>query len=104
MEGLELICFNIISSVGAAKSCYMEAIECAKQGNYEEAQTKIGEGDEMQAEGHKAHMELVASECNGTPVSVSLLLVHAEDQLISAEQSKAMALEIIDLYKRIEAK
>ena len=29
MEGLELICFNIISSVGMAKSSYVEAMRAA---------------------------------------------------------------------------
>ena len=35
MEGLELIAFEIISSVGTARSCYIEAISEAKKGNYE---------------------------------------------------------------------
>ena len=30
MEGLELICFEIISSVGMARSLYIEAIQEAK--------------------------------------------------------------------------
>lgn len=31
MEGLELIAFEIISSVGTARSCYIEAISEAKK-------------------------------------------------------------------------
>ena len=38
MEGLELICFEIISSVGMARSLYIEAIQEAKAGNFEQAQ------------------------------------------------------------------
>ena len=37
MEGLELACFEIISNVGTAKSCYINAIHKAKEGDYEEA-------------------------------------------------------------------
>ncbi len=38
MEGLELLCFNMISYVGNARSDYIEAIHRAKEGKYEEAQ------------------------------------------------------------------
>lgn len=38
MEGLELICFQIISASGGAKSAYMVALEAAKEGDYEEAE------------------------------------------------------------------
>lgn len=45
MEGLELIAFEIISSVGTARSCYIEAINEAKKGNYEKAEELIAEGE-----------------------------------------------------------
>ena len=34
MEGLELVAFNIISSVGTARSSYIEAIQKAKEGDF----------------------------------------------------------------------
>lgn len=102
MEGLELICFEIISSVGSAKSSYMEAIELAKQKKFDEAYKKIEEGDEAATAGHQAHMNLISKECAGETTTVTLLLLHAEDQLISAEVIKAMAIEVIELYKKID--
>ena len=47
MEGLELACFEIISNVGTAKSCYINAIHKAKEGDYEEAKKLIEEGNKM---------------------------------------------------------
>ena len=44
MEELELVCFQIISFAGEARSAYMGAIQTAKQGNYEEAEKLIKEG------------------------------------------------------------
>ena len=55
MEGLELICFEIISSVGMARSLYIEAIQEAKTGNFEQAQELIKQGDESFTEGHHSH-------------------------------------------------
>ncbi len=103
MEGLELVCFTIIANVGAAKSMYLEAISVAKQGNFEEARKMIEEGSQTFVEGHKAHMELVQKEASGEAVTPSLLLLHAEDQLMSAETIKIMALEFIELYEKVNA-
>ena len=35
MEGVELICFQIITAAGGAKSAYMEAVNKAKEGLYD---------------------------------------------------------------------
>ena len=89
MEGLELACFEIISNVGTAKSCYINAIHKAKEGNGH------------YAEGHKAHVEMIQKEASGESVETCLLLIHAEDQMMSAETFQVLAGEFIDLCKMI---
>ena len=104
MEGLELTAFQIISAVGTAKSSYIEAIGAAKNGDVDRAEKLIKEGDENFVEGHKAHAGLLEKEASGELGPLGLLLmVHAEDQLMSAEAFKTVALEFIASYKRIEA-
>ena len=41
MEGLELICFQIISAVGTSRSNYIEAIQLAKQGDFDGAKKSL---------------------------------------------------------------
>ena len=53
-------------------------------------------------EGHEVHAQLIQKEAAGEKTPVSLLLLHAEDQMMGAEQFKTMALEMIDLYKRLD--
>ena len=101
MEGLELACFEIISNVGTAKSCYINAIHKAKEGDYEEAKKLIEEGNQMYAEGHKAHVEMIQKEAAGESVETCLLLIHAEDQMMSTEVFKVLAEEMIELYKKV---
>lgn len=103
MEGIELVCFKMISALGAAKSSFMEAIQEAKLGNFDKARNYIEEGSNFQVEGHEAHFGLLQQETSGDSVTLSLLLVHAEDQLMSAEFLKITAEEIIALYERLEA-
>ena len=101
MEGIELISFQIISAVGTARSCYVEAMREAKAGNFEAAENLIKEGKEIFVEGHHAHVQLIQQEANGDKVDFALLLMHAEDQLMSAETFGILAEEFVDLYKQI---
>lgn len=101
MEGLELTCFQIISAVGMARSTYIEAISEARNGNFEKAQEMIKEGETMFTQGHAAHAQLIQQEAGGNPVNPTLLLLHAEDQLMSAEGFKIIAEEMIANYKKI---
>lgn len=102
MEELERICFQIISNVGLARSSYIEAIHKAKAGDYEGAAACMAEGREQYLAGHAAHFELIQKEAKGEQVGGSLILVHAEDQLMSAEGFQIIASELIDTYQRID--
>ena len=98
MEGLELICFNIISSVGMAKSSYVEAMRAAAKGDY-----PLREGDDFYSKGHDAHLELLSREANGEALDAGVILMHAEDQMMAAEVVRLMAEENIKMSKKIQA-
>lgn len=102
MEGLEQICFQIISASGGAKSTYMAALEAAKEGHYEEVEKWLSEGDEMLSQGHALHAGLIHQEVLGHSPVLSLILVHAEDQMMGAETFKTMVEEMIALYKALD--
>ncbi|OOM82589.1 lichenan-specific phosphotransferase enzyme IIA component [Clostridium puniceum] len=98
MEGMELIAFQIISNVGMAKSLAIEAIREVRKGNYELAKGKLAEGTTFMTEAHHAHTKLIQKEASGEKVEFSLILMHAEDQMLSAETITALANEIIEMY------
>ena len=101
MEGLELVSFKIISAVGMAKSSYIEAMKAASEGDFELAKAKIKEGEESFNGGHSAHGELIQKEASGEHVVPTILLMHAEDQLMSAETIIVIALEIIRINEHV---
>ena len=102
MEGIELIAFQIISAVGTARSMYIEAIQEAKRGNIAAARQMVEEGSQVFQEGHHAHAEQIQKEASGEASQINLLLMHAEDQLMSADAFKIIADEFIDLYESIK--
>lgn len=101
MEKLVQISFLIISQMGYARSKYIEAYRFAKKGNFESAKESLSEGDKYYLEGHNAHAQLIQKEANGENVLPSVLLMHAEDQLMCTETTKLLAVEIIDLHNNI---
>ena len=103
-EELELACFNIITHVGTARSNYINAIQLAKEGKYDEADEMIKNGEKEFVEGHHAHADMLTKEANGELGNAGVLLIHAEDQLMSAEAFKIIAEELIEIYKRLDKK
>lgn len=100
MEGLELTCFEIISNVGAARSLFIDSIKEAKKGNFEKAQQLNDKGKKSFLKGHHAHTALVTNEAKGNGTDITLLLIHAEDQLMSAESFKILSTELMDICKK----
>ena len=101
MEGIELIAFEIISNVGMAKSLAVEALRVARQGDYDKAEAKLKEASQYLLNGHHAHTSLIQQEAAGNKVELSLIIMHAEDQMMSAETFQVLAGEFIDLCKMI---
>ena len=62
MDGIEMICFEIISNVGMARGSYVEAIDLATEGKFDEARAKIEEGNQFFVKGHEAHADLIQKE------------------------------------------
>ena len=106
-EELELTLFQIITAAGGSKSNYIGAIEEAKAGNIEDAKQMVLDGDNFQSQAHDPHSKLLmqeaqlAMEGKNSADLVCLLLIHAEDQMMSCEVFKAMAEQFIDLYERL---
>lgn len=96
-EKYEQVCFQIISAAGTAKSCYLEAIEHAKQKeSYEDA---LKEGREAYRQASSAHQDALQMDAEGE-LDVGLLLIHAESILGSAETVGDLAETIIMLLNQ----
>ena len=108
-EELELTLFQIITAAGGSKSSYIAAIQEAKAGNFEAAKQLVTDGDNFQSQAHDPHAKLLTQEAQlsmegkNSADLVCLLLIHAEDQMMSCEVFKQMAVEFIELYEKLNA-
>ncbi len=101
MDELELLCFQIITAAGTARSNYIEAIQEVKKGNSDKANKLMKEGEQQYLQGHEVHSTLLTMEARGEDVKGSILVMHAEDQLMSAETFQIITKEFIDTYRRL---
>ena len=92
-ESMVMVCMQIITNTGRAKSSYIEAIQKAKKGDLGGAEISMNEGDDLYAQAHEVHTSLI---------QFSLILMHAEDQMASTEMAKVMAREFIELYREMK--
>ena len=99
---MEEVCFQIIANVGMAKSMYIDSISKAKEGDFDAARQMIEQGSEAYVEGHNVHLQLLANDAGGKSVNFSMLLMHAEDQLMGAETFRIVAEDFIDVYERLK--
>jgi PTS system cellobiose-specific IIA component len=100
-----MTCFQIVAFVGDAKSSYIEAINKAHDGDFEEAAKLVEKGNASYLEGHNAHTSMIQKDASGEkPAQFQLILLHAEDQMMSAETFKVIAEDLIEVYKKMEAK
>lgn len=101
MEELQSIAFEIITIIGEAKSHYMNAIALAKDNKIEEANETIKKGNKVLAEAHTKHFDCIQKEANGEQLPFSILFMHSEDQLLSTEIMRDMAVQLITVYEEM---
>ena len=105
MDGQEQLLETIMGLImhgGDAKSSAMEAIAAAKKGEFEKAEEKISDAEEALKKAHESQTTLLTREASGDSVELSLLLVHGQNHLMNAITFKDLAIEIIDIHRKLE--
>lgn len=101
IEKMEQVTFEMITAVNEARHSYIEAIQAAKNKDFVKAEFLIMQGDAAYNKGHDCHMQLLQAEAVGDIKNINLLVLHAEDQMVSSEGYKIFAVEFLSLYKQI---
>lgn len=97
----EIIALNLISNSGNARSLSFEALQKAREGKYEEAKELIKKAEESSLLAHKAQTDLIQAEANGNTPEYSIIMVHAQDHLMTSLLAKDLIQEMIMMYEKI---
>ena len=101
---IELIAFSIIANAGDAMSSFFNALNFYKKGDKQKSEELMKAGDEFLIEAHKAQFGLISKESNNEDIPYSLIMVHAQNHLMGALNTKNNVKEMMDLYDYIEEK
>lgn len=97
----EMIAFGLVAQAGDARSKAYEALFTAKQGDFEQAHELMRQAEESILEAHQIQISLLSKEASGCHQELSILLVHAQDHLMTAILAKELIAELIELHQTI---
>ena len=98
-EEAQMVAFQLISYAGDAFSSFFKAVEKSRNGEFDEADELIKKGESELTNAHNAQTELLAKEAQGKDIEYSIMLVHAQDHLMTTIMYERVAKEFITLYK-----
>ena len=102
-EGNEMVSFGIIAAAGQARSLAFEALNRAKAGDFEAADELMEQSRNAALEAHHIQTDLLTKEASGDHTVVDVLLVHAQDHLMTSMLAQELIGEIIALHKKAQA-
>ena len=88
------VIMGLILHAGNAKSLAIDAYRKARSGDFTQAEDLLKQADEAMVEAHRLQTTMIQDEINGKSVSMTLLMVHAQDHTMTA-------MTVIDLIKEM---
>ena len=98
-DDLQVVAFEIILHSGDARSIVHEGFQLMREGKYDEAEIKMEEANKKLLEAHKSQTSLLQSYASGEEVIMEVIMVHAQDHLMTTMTLREMAIEMLAMYK-----
>lgn len=96
---IEVVAMELVGNAGEARSLAFEALAEAKKGNFERAEELLEKSKEASLRAHHTQTELICNEADGNKVEIGLLMVHAQDHLMTSILARELITEIIEIYR-----
>ncbi|AUW96262.1 PTS cellobiose transporter subunit IIA [Streptococcus pluranimalium] len=103
-EELQMAAFGIILSSGNARTIVHEAFAAMREGYYDRAEQLLEDANADMLEAHHAQTDLLQAYAGGTEIKIEIIMVHAQDHLMTTMTLREVALEMLALYKKVDAK
>ena len=98
-EEIQLIAFNIILHSGNAKMQIHSAFKAMREADFSTNQLLEDANQEILL-AHQSQTELLQSYANGTKIEMEIIMVHAQDHLMTTMTLREMAIEMSYLYEQ----
>lgn len=98
---IQEVAFEIILNSGEARTLIHEAFTKMREKLFVEAQNKIELANHSLVKAHKVQTELLQQYANGEKIEMEIIMVHAQDHLMTTMTLKEVALEMLALYQQV---
>ena len=99
---LEEVVMGLIINSGNARSLAYTALKQAKQGDFATAKTTMDKSRLALSEAHRVQTQLIESDEGEGKMKVSLVLVHAQDHLMTSMLARELVAELIELHEKLQ--
>ncbi|EOI7480487.1 TPA: PTS lactose/cellobiose transporter subunit IIA [Yersinia enterocolitica] len=99
---LEEQVMGIIINAGQSRSLCYEALRSAKENNFADADDKMKEAEYYAKQAHLVQTKLIEADEGDEgegKTKMTLVMVHAQDHLMTSILAKELVTELIDLYR-----
>ncbi|MGL5334801.1 MAG: PTS N,N'-diacetylchitobiose transporter subunit IIA [Enterovibrio sp.] len=98
---LEEQIMGIIINSGNARSSAYKALALAKQGDFAKADEQMEEARIAANAAHLVQTQLIEADMGEGKTVMTLIMVHAQDHLMTSMLARELVKELIDLHKKI---
>ncbi|PKE28476.1 PTS N N'-diacetylchitobiose transporter subunit IIA [Rahnella sp. AA] len=102
LQDLEEVVMGLIINSGQARSLAYAALKKAKAGDFEEATALMAQSRLALNEAHLVQTKLIEDDQGEGKTKVSLVLVHAQDHLMTSMLARELIAELIELHEKIK--
>ncbi|HCR2005352.1 TPA: PTS N,N'-diacetylchitobiose transporter subunit IIA [Enterobacter cloacae subsp. dissolvens] len=99
---LEEVVMGLIINSGQARSLAYAALKHAKQGDFAAARTMMDQSRIALNEAHLVQTKLIEGDQGEGKMKVSLVLVHAQDHLMTSMLARELVAELIELHEKLQ--
>lgn len=103
IENLEETVMELIINAGESRSCAMQALYAAKAGNWDEVDGLLKESTAASKRAHVVQTELIGLDMGSGKVPVNLVMVHAQDHIMTAMLARELIEELIEVHRKLQA-
>ena len=98
-DELELTMIEIVALSGDARTKLLTAVKKAKEGDFAGARALVDEAQGLLNDAHTSQTDLLTAEARGEVTTPSVLLVHAQDHLMTTMLLRDVIDALMDIYR-----
>lgn len=97
----EMVVMEIICNAGEARSLCYGALRLSRTKSFDLAEDKLRQAKECLNKAHLIQTQLIEEDQGEGKVSMTLVMVHAQDHLMTTILAQEMATEMVALHKQL---